>query len=205
MLAGVPALTTHFVAFSTEVIDLTDQVGDPLGLLLEVQVGGGTHIAAGLRHARVAGHRADPHAGRGGQRLRGGVPAGRPARPRSGRWSSRAATVLGCASLDDAGRPRYSVRSPRQLVAAGMPVAALSPLELARWVGEQVRAMTGRAGPVTPPTVAPVAGGRASTRCRPGCASKVDDAVTRAAALAGDRARTAGHWSPSTTRPRSPW
>lgn len=52
ILAGVPALTTHFVAFSTEVVDLTDRVSDPLGLLLEVKVGGGTHIAAGLRHAR---------------------------------------------------------------------------------------------------------------------------------------------------------
>ena len=37
VLAGVPALSTHFVAFSTEVVDLTDQVDDPLGLLLEVQ------------------------------------------------------------------------------------------------------------------------------------------------------------------------
>ncbi|MFD0597643.1 VWA domain-containing protein [Catellatospora coxensis] len=50
------------------------------------------------------------------------------------------ATVLGCASLDDEGRPRYSVSAAGQLVAAGMPIAALSPLELARWVGEQVRA-----------------------------------------------------------------
>jgi uncharacterized protein with von Willebrand factor type A (vWA) domain len=40
ILAGVPALTTHFIAFSTEVVDLTDQVSDPLSLLLEVQVGG---------------------------------------------------------------------------------------------------------------------------------------------------------------------
>ena len=48
-------------------------------------------------------------------------------------------TVLGCASLDDSGRPRYSVATAGQLVAAGMPVAALSPLELARWVGDKVR------------------------------------------------------------------
>lgn len=36
--------------------------------------------------------------------------------------------VLGCASLDDAGRPRYSAGVAGQLVAAGMPVAAS-----ARW------------------------------------------------------------------------
>jgi Mg-chelatase subunit ChlD len=138
VLAGVPALTTHFVAFSTEVVDLTDRVGDPLGLLLEVKVGGGTHIAAGLRHARslvtvpartLVVLVSDFEEGYS----MGGLLAEVRALVESG------ATVLGCASLDDAGRPRYSVAAAGQLVAAGMPIAALSPLELARWVGEQVR------------------------------------------------------------------
>ena len=47
--------------------------------------------------------------------------------------------LLGCAALDDHSVPRYSVPVARQLAAAGMPIAALSPLELARWVGEQLR------------------------------------------------------------------
>ncbi|MFE3939912.1 VWA domain-containing protein, partial [Streptomyces goshikiensis] len=51
VLGGVPTLSTHFLAFSTQVVDLTDRVEDPLSLLLEVRVGGGTHIAAGLAHA----------------------------------------------------------------------------------------------------------------------------------------------------------
>ncbi|CAM5658379.1 VWA domain-containing protein (Fragment) OS=Streptomyces glaucescens OX=1907 PE=4 SV=1 [Streptomyces glaucescens] len=45
--------------------------------------------------------------------------------------------VLGCASLDDTAS-RYSTGVAGQLVAAGMPVAALSPAELARWVGEKI-------------------------------------------------------------------
>jgi hypothetical protein len=36
VLGGVPILSTHFLAFSTRVIDLTDQVTDPLSLLLDV-------------------------------------------------------------------------------------------------------------------------------------------------------------------------
>ncbi|MEE3920843.1 VWA domain-containing protein [Micromonospora sp. BRA006-A] len=48
-------------------------------------------------------------------------------------------TLLGCASLDDRGQPRYSTAVAGQLVAAGMPIAALSPTELARWIGDQVR------------------------------------------------------------------
>jgi hypothetical protein len=47
--------------------------------------------------------------------------------------------LIGCAALDDTGLARYSVPIAQQLVAAGMPVAALSPLALARWVGERVR------------------------------------------------------------------
>ncbi|SNT48746.1 vWA domain-containing protein [Actinacidiphila glaucinigra] len=137
VLAGVPTLSTHFLAFSTEVIDLTDHVADPLSLLLEVSVGGGTHIAAGLRHARelvtvpsrtlvvvVSDFEEGYPLGGLLAEVRALVGAG--------------CHVLGCASLDDAGRPRYSTGVAGQLVAAGMPVAALSPLELARWVGEKI-------------------------------------------------------------------
>ncbi|MDQ1041040.1 hypothetical protein QFZ75_007456 [Streptomyces sp. V3I8] len=137
VLAGVPTLSTHFLAFSTEVIDLSGHVDDPLSLLLEVSVGGGTHIAAGLRHARelvtvpsrtlvvvVSDFEEGYPIGGLLAEVRGLVGAG--------------CHVLGCASLDDTGRPRYSTGVAGQLVAAGMPVAALSPLELARWVGEKV-------------------------------------------------------------------
>ncbi|GAB3143028.1 DUF5682 family protein [Micromonospora sonneratiae] len=137
VLAGVPALTTHFVAFSTEVVDLTDRVHDPLGLLLEVRVGGGTHIAAGLRHARSLVTVPS-------RTLVAVVSDFEEGYPVSGLLNEVRAlvesgcTLLGCASLDDDGRPRYSVGVAGQLVAAGMPVAALSPLELARWVADQV-------------------------------------------------------------------
>ncbi|MGQ4401539.1 DUF5682 family protein [Streptomyces hayashii] len=137
VLAGVPTLSTHFLAFSTEVIDLTGHVEDPLSLLLEVSVGGGTHIAAGLRHARelvtvpsrtlvvvVSDFEEGYPLGGLLAEVRALVGAG--------------CHVLGCASLDDSGRPRYSTGVAGRLVAAGMPVAALSPLELARWVGEKI-------------------------------------------------------------------
>ena len=138
VLSGLPALRTHFLAFADDVIDLSEHARDPLALLLEVRVGGGTHIAQALRHAR------------------GLVTV--PARtmvivvsdfeegyPLSGLLdevrvlAESGCRLLGCASLDDQARPRYAVGVAAQLVAAGMPVAALSPLSLARWVAEQVR------------------------------------------------------------------
>jgi len=138
VLAGLPALRTHFLAFAEDVIDLSEQAHDPLGLLLEVRVGGGTHIAQALRHARALvtiptrtmvvvvsdfeeGH---PLAG-----LLDEVRA----------LAESGCRLLGCASLDDEARPRYAVGVAAQLVDAGMSVAALSPLALARWVAEQVR------------------------------------------------------------------
>ncbi|GAB3239250.1 DUF5682 family protein [Kineosporia babensis] len=138
VLSGVPALTTHMLAFSTDVIDLTGVVSDPLSLLLEVDVGGGTSIATGLAAARelvtvpsrtmvvvVSDFEEGGAIGPLLAQVRLLVDAG--------------VRVLGCAGLDETGAARYSVSVASQLVGAGMPVAALSPLELARWVGEQVR------------------------------------------------------------------
>ena len=49
------------------------------------------------------------------------------------------AKALGLAALSDDGKPRYNNGIAGQVVNQGMPVAALSPQELARWVGEQIR------------------------------------------------------------------
>ncbi|KXK58761.1 hypothetical protein AWW66_27945 [Micromonospora rosaria] len=138
VLAGVPTLSTHFVAFSTEVVDLTDRVDDPLSLLLEVRVGGGTHIAAGLAHARSL----VTVPSRTIVAVVSDFEEGYPLAGLLGEVRTLAASgvhLLGCAALNDKGVPCYSVPVAGQLVAAGMPVAALSPLELARWVGDRIR------------------------------------------------------------------
>ncbi|MGW4551118.1 DUF5682 family protein [Streptomyces violaceorubidus] len=138
VLGGAPMLSTHLLTFSTQVVDLTGLVADPLALLLEVKVGGGTHIAAGLAHARSlvrVPYRtlvvvvSDFEEGAAVEGLLA----------EAGALVSSGVRLLGCAALDGEGAPRYSVPIARRLAAAGMPVAALSPLSLARWVGEQVR------------------------------------------------------------------
>ncbi|MFF9489722.1 DUF5682 family protein [Streptomyces sp. NPDC014676] len=141
VLGGAPMLSAHFLTFSTRVVDLTDRIDDPLSLLLEVRVGGGTHIAAGLAHARTLV--TVPN-----RTLmvvvsdfeEGGAVDGLLTEVES--LVSSGVHLLGCAALNGDGAPRYSVPVARRLVAAGMPVAALSPLSLARWVGERVRGAT---------------------------------------------------------------
>ncbi|MGX1116327.1 hypothetical protein RKD37_001690 [Streptomyces ambofaciens] len=138
VLGGTPMLSTHFLTFSTQVADLTGLVADPLSLLLEVKVGGGTHIAAGLAHARslvtvpdrtLVVVVSDFEEGAAVEGLLA----------EAGSLVSSGVRLLGCAALDGDGTPRYSVPIARRLAATGMPVAALSPLSLARWVGEQIR------------------------------------------------------------------
>jgi Mg-chelatase subunit ChlD len=138
ILSSVPWIDVRFIAFSTEIVDLSEHAGDPLALLLEIDVGGGTHLARALRYARglVAvpqrtlvlvvsdfeeGHSVESLVGEVRQLVEAGV------------------TCLGVAALDDRGAPRYAVPIAEQVAAAGMPVAALTPVELARWIGEKIR------------------------------------------------------------------
>jgi uncharacterized protein with von Willebrand factor type A (vWA) domain len=138
VLAGVPALSAHFLAFSTDVIDLTGQVSDPLALLLEVRVGGGTRIAAALAHARtLVTVPARTLVVVVSDFEEGAPPGALLAEVRA--LVSSGVHLLGCAALDWAGKPRYSVAMAGQLAGAGMPVAAVSPLALARWVGSRLR------------------------------------------------------------------
>ncbi len=138
ILAGLPAVTTHFVTVSERVVDVGEHVGDPLELLLSVQIGGGTVLSRGLRHARellrvpsrsIVVLVSDFEEGGSVSALvseaRGLVDAG--------------AKVLGLAALDERRAPRYHRGIARQLVDVGMPIAALSPLELAGWVRDVMR------------------------------------------------------------------
>ena len=138
IFSALPALSVTFLAFSTEVIDLTNHVEDPLAMLMEVQVGGGTFIWKGLKAARermkvpsrtiillVSDFEEGGSIGAVLNEVQAIVDSG--------------ATALGLAALSEDGKPRYHTGIAARVAGCGMPVAALSPLELARWVGEQVR------------------------------------------------------------------
>ncbi|MEE2049891.1 DUF5682 family protein [Nocardiopsis tropica] len=138
VLHGLPALSVSFTTFSTEVVDLTDRVPDPLSLLLEVSVGGGTDIGAGLAHTRakvrvpsrtIVALVTDFEEGGNLSRTLAEVRA----------LAASGAHLLGLAALDDTGAPVCNQALAAQFVAAGMPVASLSPQELASWIGEKVR------------------------------------------------------------------
>jgi Mg-chelatase subunit ChlD len=51
IFAELPAVKTSLVLFDTEVVDLSDKVGQPVDVLLSIQLGGGTDITKGLMYA----------------------------------------------------------------------------------------------------------------------------------------------------------
>ncbi|WP_165220084.1 DUF5682 family protein [Aquisphaera insulae] len=138
VFSPLPAIDVRFFAFSTDVIDLSGSVEDPLALLMEVQVGGGTHIGLGLRAARGAIRNpsrtlvvlvTDFEEGVSVPELLAEVRM----------IADSGAKLIGLAALDDDARPRYHAGIAASVVAAGMPVAAVSPERLARWVGDHIR------------------------------------------------------------------
>jgi Mg-chelatase subunit ChlD len=51
IFAELPAVTTSLVLFDTDVVDLSDRVGQPVDVLLSIQLGGGTDITRALIYA----------------------------------------------------------------------------------------------------------------------------------------------------------
>jgi Mg-chelatase subunit ChlD len=138
IFSALPAVDVRFFAFSTQVIDLSNSVDDPLALLMEVQVGGGTHIGAGLRAAREAIKNPTRTMVALVTDFEEGVSlAEMLAEVRM--LADSGAKLLGLAALDDEAKPRYHTGNAGSVVSAGMPVAAVSPERLANWVCDQIR------------------------------------------------------------------
>ena len=138
IFSALPAIDVRFFAFSTEVVDLSNSVDDPLALLMEVKVGGGTHIGLGLRAAREAIRNpirtmvvlvTDFEEGMSIPEMLAEIRM----------LADSGAKLLGLAALDDTAKPRYHTGNAASAVSSGMSVAAVSPERLAQWVGDQIR------------------------------------------------------------------
>src|SRR5262249_1414958 len=51
IFAGIPSVRTSLFLFDTEIADLSDMVGQPVDVLLSIQLGGGTDITKALQFA----------------------------------------------------------------------------------------------------------------------------------------------------------
>lgn len=138
ILSSLPGMETKLAAFADDVVDLTGQLSDPVETLMSVQLSGGTDIGRAVGWAQQQVRRADRSIVviisdffEGGsvellvRRVRDLVGGG--------------TIVLGLAALGRDATPAYDHDTARRLVNVGARVAAMTPLELAGWLAEQVQ------------------------------------------------------------------
>lgn len=125
-MASMRALSTRLVVFDTEVVDLTDQLADPVSVLFGIQLGGGTHIEKALAYSQSLIRRPnDTVFILISDLIEGTDPAGFLARAESIVRSGATAVCL--LALDDSGAPMFDRRAAAAMAAFGMPAFAMTP------------------------------------------------------------------------------
>jgi Mg-chelatase subunit ChlD len=129
VLASIPALATRLVLFDTNVVDLSDQIGDPVDLLFGIRLGGGTNIGRALTYCQSAISRPrDTILILITDLFEGGD---KPQMLRLARNlvedGVRLITLL---ALSDQGTPRYDINMAQQLAGLGVPCFACTPDQL---------------------------------------------------------------------------
>jgi Mg-chelatase subunit ChlD len=126
VLASLSAVTTRLVVFDTSVVDLTDQLQDPVDVLFGTQLGGGTDINRAVTYCRQ-------HITRPSQTIfilitdlyEGGVAEG--LLRQSAELVSSGVTMLCLLALSDQGTPCYDEKLARQMSTLGVPSFACTP------------------------------------------------------------------------------
>lgn len=137
ILAGLPSMRLHLVVFDTSVVDLSDQIEDPVEVLMSVQLGGGTDIGQAVRYCEQLVTQPRRTVFVLVSDLCEGAPV--PSLVAAVRRLAEArVTLLGLAALDDRAEPDYDRGVAERLSAAGMHIAALTPDRFADWLGEVI-------------------------------------------------------------------
>ena len=135
IFAKMPMLDVKLVIFDTNVVDLSGYVEDPVETLMSVQLGGGTNIAGALSYCEklidfpyrtIVVLISDLYEGGGYQNLysisRGIIESG--------------AKLIALTALDMDANPCYDRNAAAKLAALGAHVGAMTPEELAEWIGK---------------------------------------------------------------------
>ncbi len=140
VLASLPSLAARLVLFDTAVVDVSDQLGDPVAMLFGLRLGGGTNIDRALTYARGAISRPrDTVVVLITDLFEGGSKEG--VVRQVGEMLAGGVAVIVLLALSDGGAPRYDVALAQQLADLGAPAFACTPEQFAEVMG---RALNGR-------------------------------------------------------------
>ena len=149
VMASLPAIRTSLVCFDTAIVDLTDQLADPVDVLFGVQLGGGTDINGALGYCeRLIEQPAKTHLVLVTDLFEGGNAPAMLARAAAIKQSGVNLIVL--LALSDQGQPGYDANHAGLIAAMDCPVfactpdqfpdlmaAALSRQDLGQWAAER--------------------------------------------------------------------
>lgn len=149
VMASIPAVSTKMVVFDTAVVDLTEELQDPVDLLFGVQLGGGTDIHKALSYCQQLVTRpldtvlvliSDLYEGGNESEMR----------KKAVQLVSSGVDVIALLALNDEGAPYYDHQNADFFASIGIPVfactpdkfpelmaAALSKQDIATWAGAQ--------------------------------------------------------------------
>lgn len=151
VLASIPAVNTRMVVFDTAVVDLTDDLQDPVDLLFGVQLGGGTDIARALTYCQgVITRPQDTVLVLVTDLYEGGDP--REMRKKFVSLVNSGVQLIVLPALNDDGAPSYDKNHAEFLANIGVPTfactpdkfpdlmaAALSKQDIGMWVSQNVQ------------------------------------------------------------------
>ena len=126
VLASVRSVSTRLVVFDTEVVDLTDEIDDPVDVLFGVQLGGGTDINRALAYCQgTITQPADTVLVLISDLYEGGIAEEMVSRARAVVGSG--ATMIALLALSDAGQPSFDAEHAAALAEVGVPSFACTP------------------------------------------------------------------------------
>jgi len=126
VMASIPAVSTRLVVFDTSVVDLTDELTDPVEVLFSTQLGGGTDINRAVTYCQ--GHITSPHDTIFvliSDLYEGGVAEN--LLKRVGSLLASGVQFITLLALSDEGAPIYDAQLAGRLSALGAPAFACTP------------------------------------------------------------------------------
>jgi Mg-chelatase subunit ChlD len=126
VMASIPVIKTKMVVFDTAVVDLTDELAEPVDLLFGVQLGGGTDINAALTYCQqIITRSADTVLVLITDLYEGGDQAGM--RKRAIELVTAGVQFIVLLALNDDGAPMYDHGNAQFFADLGVPVFACTP------------------------------------------------------------------------------
>jgi VWA domain-containing protein len=126
VMASLPVIETQLVCFDTTILDLTEELADPVEVLFGVQLGGGTDINAALAYCETKIERpGKTHLVLISDLFEGGNAAAMLGRAEA--LVASGVNLIVLLALSDDGRPGYDANHAGKLAALGCPVFACTP------------------------------------------------------------------------------